>query len=107
MPVIALALLACGTAIAQPRTGATPASAGTASCPPALATPRHVVAGGGGTSSGGVFMVRGTIGQPDADPLQPSTGGRFAVTGGFWPGVRPSAPRPEALFDDGFEPGGP
>lgn len=38
--------------------------------------------GGGGTSTGGVFTVRGTIGQPDAGG--PLTGGSFAVTGGFW-----------------------
>lgn len=38
--------------------------------------------GGGGTSTGGVFAVRGTIGQPDAGG--PMTGGSFAVTGGFW-----------------------
>lgn len=38
--------------------------------------------GGGGTSTGGVFAVRGTIGQPEAGG--PMTGGSFAVTGGFW-----------------------
>lgn len=38
--------------------------------------------GGGGKSTGGVFTVHGTIGQPDAG--RPMTGGAFAVTGGFW-----------------------
>jgi hypothetical protein len=38
---------------------------------------------GGGTSTGGVFSVSGTIGQPDASP-QPMIGGNFSVTGGFW-----------------------
>ena len=38
--------------------------------------------GGGGNSTGGVFAVRGTIGQPDA--AGPMTGGSFSVTGGFW-----------------------
>ncbi len=38
--------------------------------------------GGGGTSTGGVFTVTGTIGQPDAGG--PSTGGNYSLTGGFW-----------------------
>ena len=38
--------------------------------------------GGGGTSTGGVYSVTGTIGQPDAG--SPMTGGNFSVTGGFW-----------------------
>ena len=41
------------------------------------------VDGGGGTSTGGVFAVSGTIGQPDANP-QPLTGGNFSLPGGFW-----------------------
>lgn len=39
--------------------------------------------GGGGTSTGGVFAVSGTLGQPDANP-QPMTGGNFSLVGGFW-----------------------
>lgn len=38
--------------------------------------------GGGGTSTGGVYAVSGTIGQPDAG--EPMTGGNFSLTGGFW-----------------------
>ena len=38
--------------------------------------------GGGGTSTGGVYSVSGTIGQADAGG--PMTGGDFAITGGFW-----------------------
>ena len=38
--------------------------------------------GGGGTSTGGVYTVSGTIGQPDAGPTM--TGGSYALTGGFW-----------------------
>jgi hypothetical protein len=38
--------------------------------------------GGGGTSTGGVYSVSGTIGQPDAGG--PMTNGQFTVTGGFW-----------------------
>jgi hypothetical protein len=38
--------------------------------------------GGGGTSTGGVYSVSGTIGQPDASSAM--TGGNYSVTGGFW-----------------------
>jgi len=38
--------------------------------------------GGGGTSTGGVYSVSGTIGQPDAGG--PMTNGQFSLTGGFW-----------------------
>jgi len=37
--------------------------------------------GGGGTSTGGVYAVSGTIGQPDAGV---SSNGAYTVTGGFW-----------------------
>src|SRR5687767_16006175 len=39
------------------------------------------VDGGGGTSTGGVYSVSGTIGQPDAGVL---TGGSYSLIGGFW-----------------------
>jgi hypothetical protein len=42
----------------------------------------HTIDGGGGTSTGGVFSVSGTIGQPDAGPAM--SGGDFSLTGGFW-----------------------
>jgi hypothetical protein len=42
----------------------------------------HTVGSGGGTSTGGVYAVSGTIGQPDAGG--PLTGGNYALTGGFW-----------------------
>ena len=38
--------------------------------------------GGGGTSTGGVYSLSGTIGQPDAGG--PLTNGQYSVTGGFW-----------------------
>ena len=38
--------------------------------------------GGGSTSTGGVYSVSGTIGQPDAG--EPLTGGLYSMTGGFW-----------------------
>jgi hypothetical protein len=46
------------------------------------------VDGGGGTSTGGVFSLSGTIGQPDASS---SSGGAYTVKGGFWGGVIPYA----------------
>lgn len=39
------------------------------------------VDGGGGTSTGSVYAVSGTIGQPDAGTL---SGGNYALVGGFW-----------------------
>ncbi len=42
----------------------------------------YSIDGGGGTSTGGVYSVSGTIGQPDAGA--PMSGGTYAVTGGFW-----------------------
>src|SRR5437667_8561580 len=38
--------------------------------------------GGGGTSTGGVYQVSGTVGQPDARPTM--SGGNYSVDGGFW-----------------------
>jgi hypothetical protein len=38
--------------------------------------------GGGGVSTGGVYALSGTIGQPDASG--PLTGGSFTLIGGFW-----------------------
>ncbi len=54
----------------------------------ALAQPLNVnwskIAGGGVTvpSTGGVYSVSGTIGQPDASG--PMSDGYYSVTGGFW-----------------------
>jgi hypothetical protein len=42
----------------------------------------YKIAGGGGTSIGGVYTVSGTIGQPDASGAL--TGGSYSLTGGFW-----------------------
>jgi hypothetical protein len=48
----------------------------------------NTINGGGGTSTsiGGKYEVTGTIGQPDAAY---STGGKFELSGGFWPGGAP------------------
>jgi hypothetical protein len=42
----------------------------------------YKIAGGGGTSTGGVYSVSGTIGQPDASMAM--TGGSYSLTGGYW-----------------------
>src|SRR5437016_8913595 len=38
--------------------------------------------GGGGTSTGGVYSVSGTIGQPDAGATM--SGGNYSLSGGCW-----------------------
>lgn len=40
------------------------------------------IAGGGGTSTGGIYSLSGTIGQHDAGATM--TGGGYSLTGGFW-----------------------
>jgi hypothetical protein len=40
------------------------------------------IGGGGGTSSGGLYALRGTAGQQDA--TSPMTSASFSLTGGFW-----------------------
>jgi len=42
----------------------------------------YTIDGGGGTSTGGVYSVTGTIGQPDAGALM--VGGNYTLQGGFW-----------------------
>ena len=51
--------------------------------------------GGGGDAVGGVFVLKGTIGQPDAGRLQ---GGSFELNGGFW-----ASGEADLLYKDGFE----
>jgi len=46
------------------------------------------VDGGGGTSTGGVFSLQGTIGQPDAGTL---VGGSYTLQGGFWSDIQAPA----------------
>ena len=41
----------------------------------------HTTDGGGGTSTGGVYAVSGTIGQPDPENMP---AGNFMLQGGFW-----------------------
>ena len=45
----------------------------------------YTIDGGGGMNSvGGNLELSGTIGQPDAGPNTPMTGGNLELVGGFW-----------------------
>ena len=94
--VVAVVLAPCTAAVAL-EAGADPAKGA-----PGFAVPQHVIASGGDHSDGGVFALTGTLGQADADPLQPSSGGAFAITGGFWPGSA-TLPPGDSIFTNGFE----
>jgi hypothetical protein len=48
--------------------------------------------GGGGTSTGGVYSVSGSIGQPDAGHM---SGGNYSIDGGFW-GIVAAVQTPDA-----------
>jgi hypothetical protein len=48
--------------------------------------------GGGGTSTGGVYSVISTIGQPDAGKM---SGGNYTIDGGFW-GIIAAVQKPGA-----------
>ena len=77
----------------------------------------YTIDGGGGRSTGGVYSLEGTIGQPDAEvvSLCSADGGlgcvnpTYELIGGFWAGVGSFAGHPtcsgnlECLFRDGFE----
>jgi hypothetical protein len=43
----------------------------------------YTIDDGGGRSSGGPYVLMGTVGQPDAAY---SSGGNYELLGGFWPG---------------------
>ena len=64
---------------------------------------RWTVDGGGGRSESAQYVVTGTIGQADADALQPTTGGSYALTGGFWPASQNEPPSGDDIFRNGFE----
>jgi len=69
----------------------------------AYAIEHYSIDGGSERMSGGAFVLDGSAGQPDADPLQPSAAGDFQLTGGFWAGVAQPSGSGDALFGDGFE----
>ena len=43
---------------------------------------RSVIAGGGGSSTGGSISIHGTVGEVSA--AHPMSGGSLTLTGGFW-----------------------
>lgn len=55
----------------------------------------HEIAGGGGTGTGGVYQISGTIGEHDATAAL--SGGQYSLTGGFWAPISvvqmPGAPK--------------
>jgi hypothetical protein len=57
------------------------AASSTASLAQSYSIDWFTIDGGGGTSTGGVYSVSGTIGQPDAGRM---SGGSFTLDGGFW-----------------------
>jgi curli biogenesis system outer membrane secretion channel CsgG len=65
-----------------------------------FALEKATIAAGGGQSNGGDFIVTGSIGQHDANTA--STGGDFALSGGFWV-AKPLIIQPEIIFANGFE----
>ena len=50
-------------------------------CAQTYAIDWFTIDGGGGTSTGGVYSISGTIGQPDAGKM---SGGSYTIDGGFW-----------------------
>ena len=66
--------------------------------PPSFSIDKYTIDGGGGTSTGIDFSLTGTIGQHDAG-TQISTGGDFALAGGFWA----NATIIDLIFQHGFE----
>lgn len=66
----------------------------------AVVVRRHVVAGGGATSSNGAITLRGTSGQCEADALD-ANGATTHLQGGYW--AVASAPD-DRIFANGFEP---
>lgn len=51
---------------------------------PVVEIPWHTIDAGGGRSTASIFELTGTIGQPDASRVL--SGGRYSISGGFWPG---------------------
>lgn len=60
---------------------------------------KSTIDNGGGVSTGGSFVLSGTIGQPFAT-VEDAANGDYAVSGGFWARI---AEVVELIFKDGFE----
>jgi hypothetical protein len=82
MPYFAVVLAAALVLAGAAAPAALAQESGTSAAPDATYTiPWYTVDGGGGTSSGGIYALQGTAGQPDAGVL---TGGEYTLTGGYW-----------------------
>ena len=56
--------------------------------------------------TGGTFSASGTIGQPDAGPVNgPMVGGSFSLRGGFWPATVPACSCPGDMNGDSLKNG--
>ena len=58
------------------------------------------IAGGGGTLSGGSFVLSGTLGQPATTQL---AAGAYRLYDGFWAPV-PASQQDDTIFINGFDP---
>jgi hypothetical protein len=77
-PILAAVLLLAGAAapLAMAQGRETPSAPNDA-----YTIPWYTIDGGGGASTGGLFTLQGTAGQPNAGTM---TGGPYTLTGGFW-----------------------
>ena len=91
------AALACAFAVAALAAAIWPAPLAAQ----ALNSSWHTVDGGGGVSAAGVYVLRGSAGQPDAGPTLAA--GVRHVDGGFWHGA--AALSSNLIFADGFASG--
>jgi hypothetical protein len=78
---IMLAGLLLAALVLGPGLAALAQEAGPAAPAAAYSLDRWTAGGGGGVSSGGIFTLSGTMGQPDAGAL---SGGVYTLVGGFW-----------------------
>lgn len=65
----------------------------------AISIPRHLIASGGGQSTGGAWSTHAALGQPCAGPI---AGGAASVNSGFLPGAFAPPPCPGDLNNDRF-----
>lgn len=93
--LMAIALLTLAGTSAPGQSGATGTSEAGAE-----ALRRQVLPAGGGLSAGGPYALHGSIGQSEADPLNPASGGPYELRGGFWPS---GGQQVDLLLRDGFE----
>ncbi len=92
-----------GTAVVLAATGAMLLSLSFASGSMALTLDWSTIDGGGATqTTGGIYRLSGTIGQPDAGE---AAGGAFTLRGGFWRGGAAASGVPEPGTDGGLVPG--